>query len=138
MTGYTPGSRASFPRAARLLDRAGYAAVFAKPSKAADRFFTLLGAPSPCGEARLGLAIAKRQVRRAVARNRLKRLAREAFRQRRDRLDATDLVVMARPAAAAASNIELTRSLARLLQRFYRDTARSSTSEQGAGGAPPG
>ena len=61
--------------------------------------------------ARLGLAIAKKQVRLATQRNRLKRLVRETFREHRAELAGLDLVVMARAGAAAADNRRLRRSL---------------------------
>lgn len=70
------------------------------------------------GPARLGLAIAKKQIRSAVARNRLKRLAREAFRTRRAQLAGLDLVVMARSAAASADKARLRLSLLRHLERL--------------------
>lgn len=44
-------------------------------------------------ETRLGLIIAKKLAQRAVMRNLLKRIAREAFRQARPRLPAFDLVL---------------------------------------------
>ena len=50
--------------------------------------------------ARLGLIIGKRAVRRASARNALKRVAREVFRTTRARLPAMDLVVQLRGPAA--------------------------------------
>lgn len=43
--------------------------------------------------ARLGLVVPKRLARRAVLRNRIKRLARETFRHRRDSLGGFDLVL---------------------------------------------
>lgn len=66
------------------------------------------------GGARLGLAIGARAARSAVCRNRLKRLIRESFRMHRRELPAVDIVVIARAAAAEASNRELFASLARL------------------------
>ena len=63
------------------------------------------------GRARLGLAISKKQVRRAVDRSRLKRLVREAFRLHQARLAGLDLVVMARHASVEADNLRLTASL---------------------------
>jgi ribonuclease P protein component len=83
----------------------------------------VLAVAAPGQPARLGLAIAKRQIRKAVARNRLKRLVREAFRHDRVRLDGLDLVVMARTAATAAPSVRLRTSLQR---HFERLAARSS------------
>lgn len=52
------------------------------------------------GHARLGLAISKRVSKRAVERNRIKRLLRESFRRVRHQLPPVDLMVMARQQAA--------------------------------------
>ncbi len=51
--------------------------------------------PRPEGntEARLGLVVGKKQLKRAVDRNRVKRVVREQFRLRRPSLPAVDLVV---------------------------------------------
>lgn len=98
----------AFPRSARLLHRADYQRVFARPlKKSADRYLTVLARPNRLGYARLGLAISKKQARRAVQRNRLKRLIRESFRLHRPALGDLDLVVMARAQAASASNTEI-------------------------------
>ena len=43
--------------------------------------------------ARLGLIVPKRTVRKAVERNRMKRVLREEFRQRRPTLPALDIVI---------------------------------------------
>ena len=50
-------------------------------------------------QARLGLAISKRVSKRAVDRNRLKRLVRESFRRIRHELPHVDVLVMAREPA---------------------------------------
>ena len=73
--------------------------------------------------ARLGLAIAKRQVRLAVQRNRVKRLVRESFRQARPTLRGVDLVVMARPRLAERSNRQLSESLLKHWQRISKGTS---------------
>lgn len=65
------------------------------------------------GPARLGLAIAKKSARRAIDRNRLKRVVREVFRHNRQSLPGIDLVVMARSPAAAADMQSLRTSLER-------------------------
>ena len=70
--------------------------------------------------ARLGLAISKKQVRRAVDRNRLKRLVRDVFRAHRAELDGLDLVVMARAKAAITDNRTLCEALLRHFLRLAK------------------
>jgi|TARA_B100000315_G_scaffold249896_1_gene281826 ribonuclease P protein component len=48
--------------------------------------------------ARLGLVVAKRDIRRANERNQVKRIVREAFRHKRDELPALDVIVLVRGA----------------------------------------
>ena len=57
--------------------------------------------------ARLGLAIPKRHIKRAVDRNRIKRQIRESFRAQQAKLVGLDIVVMARSGADRLSNREL-------------------------------
>ncbi len=45
-------------------------------------------------QARLGIVVAKRNVKLAVARNRLKRIVRESFRQQQQALQGLDIVVV--------------------------------------------
>ena len=59
------------------------------------------------GHARLGLAISKRVSKRAVERNRIKRLLRESFRRVRHQLPPIDVMVMAREHAAGLPGPQL-------------------------------
>lgn len=69
---------------------------------------------------RLGLTVSKRAAKRAVDRNRLKRLARESFRHRSASLPAWDFVVLARRGAAEADNVLLRESLNKHFDRLQR------------------
>jgi ribonuclease P protein component len=92
--------------------------VFAKADRSSDRFFTVLARLNELSQARLGLAIAKKIAARAVDRNRLRRLARESFRQLE--LASLDYVVMARKDAVSAPNPSLRSSLERHFARLSR------------------
>lgn len=120
--------RRDFPRAVRLLNGADYQRVFKQARKASDQHFTVLARANPGAGARLGLAVAKKQARRAVDRNRLKRLIRESFRHHQDLLAGLDLVVMIRPACLRSDNASLRLSLEKLWQKQanWRDAPRQS------------
>jgi ribonuclease P protein component len=95
--------------------------VFAARQAVSNRFFRIHWAETERSQrhgARIGLAIAKRVARRAVDRNRLRRLARETFRLRRDHLRPLDFIVLARPAALAAENRTLRQALDQLWVQF--------------------
>jgi ribonuclease P protein component len=110
----------SFPRSVRLTQSRDYQRVFSGAKRLGDRHFTVLATPNTLGHARLGLAVSRRNAPRAVDRNRLKRLVRESFRCQRGELAGYDLVVLSKPAAVAASNEVLRRSLAQQWQRLRR------------------
>ncbi len=57
------------------------------------------------------MAISKKHCRRATARNRLKRIVRESFRQHKNELEGFDVVVMNKAEAATASNKAVFESL---------------------------
>ena len=102
-------------RAYRLLRAADFSRAFAGATRRSDRYFTVLACPNSLGHDRLGLAIAKKQLRRAVDRNRVKRLVREYFRREvQPAGTGFDFVVMARAAARGADNRRLFASLAQL------------------------
>lgn len=57
-------------------------------------FFSVFATQSDNQQARLGIVVAKRYVKLAVARNKLKRLIRETFRQKQYQLSGLDVVVV--------------------------------------------
>jgi len=102
---------ACFPPQLRLRQPAEFKRVFAKSERSTDQYFTILARVNDLGHPRLGLAIAKKNVKRAVDRNRIKRSARESFRQQQHEITALDFIVMARKEAATATSKVLQVSL---------------------------
>jgi len=100
-----------FPRSARLLTPADYSRVFEQATKSTDDCFTVLCRASEKGQSRLGLAIAKKSVKRAVDRNLIKRIIRESFRHHQTELKGLDFVVMARRGLAVEDRARLRTSL---------------------------
>jgi ribonuclease P protein component len=101
---------AAFSPDQRLHTPAEFGRVFAQPARSSDRFFTVLARPSGRPGARLGLTVSRRAAKRAVDRNKLKRLARESFRQHPG-LPPWDFVVLARAGADRAERKALRASL---------------------------
>ncbi len=105
----TPGNR--FGKNNRLLNAAAFGRVFDRATRSRDALFTVLCRPNDKDAARLGLAISKKHCRRATARNRIKRIVRESFRQQQACLTGLDVVVINQPAATTATNRQLFDSL---------------------------
>jgi ribonuclease P protein component len=111
-----------FPRTNRLTNAADYDAVFKQAQRSGDRFFTVLYCRNELGYPRLGLAIAKKRIRYAVARNRLKRIIRDSFRHAKNQLLGVDIVIMARDRTEQAVNEKLFASL----EKHWRAVARAN------------
>lgn len=94
-----------------MLDAASFARVFKKATRSRDRWFTVLCRENSLGVARLGLAVSKKHCKKAVARNRIKRIIRESFRAQQDQLEGLDIVVMNQAPASDAANGDLFASL---------------------------
>ena len=107
---------ARFPRSARVRLRAEYSAVFEQGRRHGDPLFALHWAPGPQSP-RLGLAVSRKVDPRAVGRNRIKRVLRDATRRLRPQLAGGDYVVVARVAARSASNAQLVEAWLKLLHR---------------------
>ena len=93
-----------FDRGRRLTTAQDFSHVFDAPVRSSDKFFTFLAKLNNQDKPRLGLAISKKNTRRAVDRNKLKRLARESFRLYQSNLNNIDVVVMAKRDAAIQPN----------------------------------
>jgi ribonuclease P protein component len=109
---------AGLPRDARVRRAGDFAALRQASGRLGGRCFSVRYRPNGLDHARLGLAISKRVSKRAVERNRIKRLLRESFRRARAQLPPIDLVVMAREAAAGAPGPELLAEIDALWRRL--------------------
>ena len=81
-----PDPRLRFPRSARLRRNADFQRVYREGSRERGRLVTLVAAPNGLEGSRLGVSVGRRFAKKAVDRNRAKRLMREAFRMERPTL----------------------------------------------------
>lgn len=96
-----------FPKQLKLLKSHEFRRVFADSSRQKGTYFYIHAKPNTLGYPRLGLVAARRQVPRAVDRQRVKRIIRESFRCHQWELPTVDVVVRVRPMAAKARSAEL-------------------------------
>jgi ribonuclease P protein component len=113
---------AGFSPDQRLHTPAEFGRVFAEPARSSDRFFTVLARPTGRPIARLGLTVSRRAAKRAVDRNKIKRLARESFRHQTS-LPPWDFVVLARAGADRAERRALRESLDRHFEQLTKAAA---------------
>ena len=119
-------SKFGFKRRLRITSPSEYQRVFANPIKSGSAIFTVLATPNKLQHPRLGLAIAKKHIRRAVDRNRIKRQIRESFRLYKDTLPAVDVVVLAKQLTNKKTNTELARTLNDHWQNLVKQCAKFS------------
>ena len=112
----------AFTRELRLLTPAQFKSVFSNPIKASSAEITLLAIPNSEQHPRIGLTVAKRFVKNASDRNRIKRIIRTNFRLSQHDIPNLDIVVLVRNGVVDMENAELhklTEKLWRKLSRRY-------------------
>ena len=112
-----------FNRESRLLTPGHFQSVFKKPIRFGSSHFTILITPSNLPDDssknnRLGLAIAKKRVKLAVQRNRIKRIIRESFRLNQHELPAIDMVVMVKSGIDKLDNKEINQQLSKIWRKI--------------------
>lgn len=109
-----------FQRELRLLTASDYSRVFDQAIKVHNQAFTLLARSNQLEHSRLGLVIAKKNLKFAHQRNWVKRQLREAFRCQQSRLQSYDLVILTRRDIAVLPKTDIIRLRDNLFDRFYR------------------
>lgn len=118
-SGMSPDAR-PYPRGYRLTKTDEFSSVFGFRRAIRGNLLMLHYQPrsEPDSDARLGLVIAKKFIRRAVGRNLVKRLVREAFRLRHPSLAGYDLVVRLMKKPEKLDRQEIAADIGHLLKRL--------------------
>lgn len=120
--------------------RADFQRLYERGRRARCALFTVVVLENELGRARLGLSVSKRNLRRAVDRNRVRRILREAFRLELANLPAgVDVIVISAPLPKvsgrgarlelAAARAELVRLVARALAKPARAAKKEAEAE---------
>lgn len=108
----------SFPRTARLLKAGDFAALRGNSKRISARHFLAEFSPNAQSSCRLGQAVSRRVSKRAVDRNRIKRLARESYRHILGDLPCVDILLIARSSAVKTPSSELRADLDSLWKKL--------------------
>lgn len=109
------------PKTNKLLNKKEFSWVFENASyKASHRHFLILARDSQVDKPRLGLVIAKKHIKLAVQRNRIKRIIRESFRHNQHQLPKIDAIVLSRNGLADLDNPTIYKMLDQLWQKIQR------------------
>nr|WP_210736249.1 ribonuclease P protein component [Shewanella algae] len=103
-----------------MLTPAQFKTVFTNPIKASSAEITLLAVPNEMQHPRLGLTVAKRHVKRANRRNRIKRVIRDSFRLNQHDLPPLDIVVLVRGGVLDMDNEQLRKLVEKLWRKLSR------------------
>ena len=108
-----------FSRESRLLSSTDFKQVFdAVDVKISCKYVLILAKANKLKQPRLGLIVAKKNIRSAVNRNRAKRHIRETFRLKKDEIGNLDVVVLVRKGLNELSDNELNQFLNKQWQKL--------------------
>jgi ribonuclease P protein component len=121
--------KASFRPHERLKDPKDFRRAFDRRRSESDSVLVIYGVENSLAHSRLGISVARKKVRAASSRNRLKRLVREAFRLSKAELPSgIDLVVI--PRTQNSSALSIRNSLVELGWRIARRLGGSHSKDE--------
>lgn len=109
-----------FSRESRLLTPSAFSNVFQQAIPAVSPHFTILARHNQLDTPRLGVTVAKKKAKRAVDRNKIKRIVRESFRLKRHQLPNVDIIVIAKNGIADISKSSLHSQLEKLWPKMTK------------------
>ena len=116
-----------FSKKLRLLGAADFQPVFKNARyKVSCQYLLLLAFDSSTPFPRVGLVIAKKNIAKAVQRNRVKRQLRESFRYNQSLLPTLDIVILARSGLGTLSNEQLRQKIEKHWTDLIRKTSKTS------------
>jgi ribonuclease P protein component len=121
-----------FPKQNRLLNAREFQSVFDKPDlRLSHPNFLILCRDNSQTCSRLGMVIAKKNLRLATQRNRIKRLIRETFRHEQHQFHHLDVIVLARRNLDTLDNPEIAKILNKQWRRIVKKQSQPAhTSEK--------
>ncbi|HET9031423.1 MAG TPA: ribonuclease P protein component [Dokdonella sp.] len=108
----------AYPRTARLLKPGDFAALRGSSKRIGVRHFLAEYSSNKQPTSRLGQAVSRRVSKRAVDRNRIKRLVRESYRHVLADLPCVDILLIARSSAVKTPSADLRADLASLWKKL--------------------
>lgn len=120
-------SSSTFPKSSRLLTSSDYSDVFQSVDlRVSSKHYLVLSRNFNKSDNRLGIIVAKKNVKLAVQRNRIKRLLRESYRIKRGSLPNLDIIVLVKKGADLLSNQECTKELDYLWRKLARKASQQN------------
>ena len=114
-----PLTSKTLSKSERLLAPSAFKTVYSNRQFGGSALFTfnVLGSQA---DSKIGVTVSKKVSKRAVDRNRIKRVVKEFYRHRKTDIDLAHIVITAKPNSATASNKELTDSLQELWGKLLK------------------
>lgn len=98
--------------------------------KVPDPLLLILARPNQLDHPRIGFVISKKNVRRAVNRNKVRRIIRESFRLHQHTLPAVDIVILARKGVGDQSKDILHQAIAKCWYRLNKKSRNLKLKQQ--------